>query len=249
MNERTDDPRYVPLDPKGFRLAMGLRPLDLGEWLEGGDDVVAQVALKRQLLATRRDEVVARRDPSDVACAELLTLVRDHLARHQPAALVDAPVDTDPLVTASALAAEDLCVVERRDDQWVLTAATVCFPSRWRLADKIGTSLDHIHAPVPGYEATIAAPTRSFFDRLRVERPVWRLNWTLLDDPALFQPHPGRPATAADPAELSFASNVRRCDGSPRPTPPSSRSGPTAPAPGPSSRATRTSRPTCTPRS
>jgi hypothetical protein len=27
-----------------------------------------------------------------------------------------------------------------------------------------------------------------FFARLKVERPVWRLNWSLIDNPALFQP-------------------------------------------------------------
>jgi hypothetical protein len=27
-----------------------------------------------------------------------------------------------------------------------------------------------------------------FFHRLKTERPVWRINWTLLDNPTLFQP-------------------------------------------------------------
>lgn len=204
MSECTDSPRYVPVDPKGFRLAMGLRPLDLAEWLEGGDDARAQIARRRELIASRRAEVDAHLPGSAPACAELLDLVRAHLARHDPASLEGAPSDPEPLVAASLLVAEDLCVLERTVGGWTLTAATVCFPSRWRLADKIGTTLDAIHGPVPGYEEAIGAPTRAFFDRLSVEKPVWRLNWTLLDDPTLFQPAPGRPATAADPADLVF---------------------------------------------
>lgn len=204
MSECTDSPRYVPVDPKGFRLAMGLRPLDLAQWLEGGDDARAQIDRKRELFASRRAEVHAHIPGSAPACAELHDLVRDHLMRHDPTSLADATTDPDPLVAASLLVAEDLCVLERAEAGWTLTAATVCFPSRWRLADKIGTTLDAIHGPVPGYEEAIAAPTRSFFDRLSVEKPVWRLNWTLLDDPTLFQPAPGRPATAADPLDLIF---------------------------------------------
>ncbi len=79
-----------------------------------------------------------------------------------------------------------------RDDAWRLRAACVCFPSRWDLAQKIGTTLDDIHSPVPGYDGDLSTPTNSFFDRLRPERSYWRLNWTLLDHPDLFQPQPKR---------------------------------------------------------
>ncbi len=42
---------YVPLDPKGWRLAMGLRPLDLAQWLEVDEHRDEELALKDQLLA------------------------------------------------------------------------------------------------------------------------------------------------------------------------------------------------------
>jgi dimethylamine monooxygenase subunit A len=183
---------------------MGLRPLDLDHWLEDGADAAEQVEMKRLLLSTRRDDVLARCDGSEHASEELLATITAYLARDGRIAKMGARTDPDPLAAASVLVAEDLCVLERGAEEWRLTGAAVCFPSRWKLADKIGTSLDVIHGPVPGYDATLASPTRAFFDRLSVERPVWRLNWTLLDDATLFQPNPGRPATAADPAELFF---------------------------------------------
>jgi hypothetical protein len=86
-----------------------------------------------------------------------------------------------------------------REDAWRLRAACVCFPSRWNLANKIGTTLDEIHGPVPGYNDELAHPTNALFDRLRPDRPFWRLNWTLLNSPALFQPaSPPRPAVGTE---------------------------------------------------
>ena len=41
---------YVPLEPKGWRMAMGLRPLDLDHWLEVDERRDDELELKRQLL-------------------------------------------------------------------------------------------------------------------------------------------------------------------------------------------------------
>ena len=52
-----------------------------------------------------------------------------------------------------------------------------------------------------------ASPRRwiACFDRLRAQRPVWRINWGLVTDPALFQPDPpvdaGRDITPANAGE------------------------------------------------
>src|SRR5208282_2959940 len=78
---------------------------------------------------------------------------------------------------------------------------------RWSLADKVGRSLSSIHGPVPGYEEELAGPSHAFFDRLQRSRPVWRLNWTLLPDPALHQPDPGRRRAAA-PSRLDPSRDI-----------------------------------------
>ncbi|HEY1762508.1 MAG TPA: DUF3445 domain-containing protein, partial [Acidimicrobiales bacterium] len=108
-----------------------------------------------------------------------------------------------PIVQAARLAQEDFCVLVR-DDAWRLRAACVCFPSRWDLTQKIGTTLDEIHSPVPGYVGELSTPTNSFFDRLRPERSYWRLNWTLLDHPDLFQPERARVAPSGELADWFF---------------------------------------------
>ncbi|MBV9785849.1 MAG: DUF3445 domain-containing protein, partial [Acidisphaera sp.] len=68
-----------------------------------------------------------------------------------------------------------------------LTAASLCFPTRWRLADKIGKPMQAIHATVPLYAERLARPVDRFFEKLAPQRPVFRTNFSLLDNPALFQ--------------------------------------------------------------
>jgi len=90
---------------------------------------------------------------------------------------------------AARLVQEDLCLLEHKVGAWRLTAATVCFPTRWKLSEKMNQTIDKIHDPVPGYNEKLASPVSRFLDHLKVERPVWRLNWSLVDDPDLFQPN------------------------------------------------------------
>ncbi len=187
---------YVPLDGRPFRLTMGLRPLDISTWFERDDYWDAQIAAKVELISTRRHDVVALTPTCDAAARELLQLI-------QPVSSASEG-DDHPLVQASALVPDDLCIMEYDGAQWRLTGAVVCFPSRWSLAEKIGTTLDEIHGPVPGYEAELSGPTTTFFHRLRPDRPMWRLNWTLLDNPELFQPLPLRRPVAGDPASWWF---------------------------------------------
>ena len=156
---------YVPLDPRGWRLAMGLRPLELSAWLERDARAPEELALKASLLERSYDVVVATNPEGDEASAELLTEVRANLREFHPGVPSEVRGAEHPVVAASRLVQEDLCVLVK-DDTWRLRAACVCFPSRWDLASKIGTTLDEIHSPVPLYEQELARPTNAFFDRL-----------------------------------------------------------------------------------
>ncbi len=192
----TDFP-YVPVDARGWRLHMGLRPLDESRWLEVDGHRDHELALKRELLDSQRDLVFASHDQDDAASEELLAEIKENLRRFHPQIDVDSQVHDHPLVQAALLVQEDLCII-RHDEHWRLTSACVCFPSRWILAEKIGANLDEIHAPVPGYETSLATPTTMFFDRLSPSRSFWRLNWTLLDDATLHQPRAHRQAPSRD---------------------------------------------------
>jgi hypothetical protein len=186
------------------RMTVGLRPLELGEWIEDAPDHDDQLREKHRLLNGRND-VLASLPGSEDACDELLSLLCEHLPRHLPhrydvvqgrlraAGLDDlqpqAQPDDGPLASAARLVPEDLCLMAPGDQgRFHLAAAALCFPTRWRLHDKLGETMDVIHAPVPGYQESVGAATDRVMSALTPERPLWRQNWTLLDSPALYQP-------------------------------------------------------------
>ena len=211
--------RYRPFLDGPHHLAMGLKALDPAAWLERDDTYEGQLAEKRRLLATRRDEVVAALPASLPAQREAAARLLAHLEHHLPDGyrfapdavhdrvtgerFVPAEFAAMPLELAARLIQEDLCLFEASPDGYRLSAAVVAFPARWRLADKIGRPLPAIHAPVPGYAERLATPVDRLFASLRAKRPVWRVNWSLVDTQALFLPPEARAATpVAEPARL-----------------------------------------------
>ena len=175
---------YMPIDPKGWRLAMGLRPLDEAKWLEVDENRTAELELKDQLLRDAYDVVVATTPEGLEGSEELLANVSDNLDQFHPGLSSHESSGEHPIVAASRLVQEDLCVLVR-SDAWRLQAACVCFPSRWNLASKIGTTIDEIHRPVHRYDEQLAEPTTAVFERMTSDRAFWRLNWTLINNPAL----------------------------------------------------------------
>ena len=188
---------YIPLEAKGWRMAMGLRPLDMDRWLEIDTHRDSELDEKRQLLATKRDVVAATTRAGDEGSLELLGEVTAFLKDHLSTFTSDPSADDHPIVAAARVVQEDLCVLVR-SDAWRLQAACVCFPSRWNLASKLGATLDDIHRPVPSYDVELSHPTNAFFERLKPERSFWRLNWTLIDSPVLHQPTSARHSPHAD---------------------------------------------------
>ncbi|MGV6819468.1 MAG: heme-dependent oxidative N-demethylase family protein, partial [Parvularcula sp.] len=69
-------------------------------------------------------------------------------------------------------------------------AASLCFPSHWSLRAKYSRPMAKIHQPVPGFEGQMEQRVDRIMNNLRPEAPVWRMNWSLHDEPTLFQTGP-----------------------------------------------------------
>jgi hypothetical protein len=193
---------HLPFEPGPYRMAMDLVTVPESAWFELDDRYHAEMAEKRHLLATAHTEVFAATSLSDAAREETLNLVAAALTTHHPdwftrdAATLSNHLtgeawtltSSDPLELAGRLVQEDLCLIHNTEDGPVFTAASLCFPSRWRLLDKIGKPLSAVHGPVPLYADRLSSPVDRFMRHLRPNRIASRLNWSLLTDPALFQP-------------------------------------------------------------
>ncbi|WP_338548397.1 heme-dependent oxidative N-demethylase family protein [Roseovarius phycicola] len=178
----------------------GVSPLRMEDWIWQDDAFAGQMALRDELIATRRDDVIAMQEGSEDAAQELLDMVVLWLGAHAEGYRVETtqvtrpdqktvPLDcTAPMVTLGQLVQEDLCVLQKHGDEHVLTAAALCFPANWHLSQKIGRPLTTIHDPVPNYDAKIAQRVQRLFDGVQPDRPLWRFNALHYADPELFQP-------------------------------------------------------------
>ncbi len=192
--------KTLPYPPPGDRLP-GVGPLDLRDWLLVDEAFAAQMALRDDLIARRRDQVLALEASAMPAAVELLDKVVG-LSRAAPGYRCGAhdvvrpdgvrvALDPgDPLACLGRLVQEDFCLLEKRGGEHVLTGAVLCFPAGWTLSEKFLRPLSLIHAPVAAYGPGMARRVQRMFDAIRAEQPLWRANGLNYDDPALFAPRP-----------------------------------------------------------
>jgi dimethylamine monooxygenase subunit A len=81
----------------------------------------------------------------------------------------------------------------------ILVGGCICFPSNWRLTDKIGQPLDCVHEIVPGLNIAIGASIDTLLAHMKPYGTLTRSNWSMCRTPELNQ-HPDRhlPALSAD---------------------------------------------------
>lgn len=209
-------------DPRLFQIAT--KPLDPADWLDPDAAMPAQLAEKARLAKTHFSEIFAELPESRPAQAELLSLLVDylpirfpHLWQRQENGLLIIPTGETvslagiPLLAAAKLVQDDLLFLSRADAGWRLVAASLSFPSSWKLSEKIGKVLDAIHGPVPGFgpETRPAQLIARMFDAMRPETPLIRWNWSFYGDIRLFHPDvlgPDEPrfgtGSRADPVHL-----------------------------------------------
>lgn len=204
MRKLPPETLHLPFEPGAYRMAMGLVALPEAAWFELDDRYQPELHERRRLLQERHVEVFAALPASDAAREETLAAIAAHLPAYHPDWFARdgdtlhnrltgedwdlAHPPCDPFELAGRLVQEDLCLVQLDDAVPVLTAAVLCFPSRWRLAEKLGRALSAVHGPVPLYAERLARPVDRFMRHVKPGHIAARLNWSVLDDATLFQP-------------------------------------------------------------
>jgi dimethylamine monooxygenase subunit A len=195
---------YLPFESGPYRMSMALTTVPENAWFELDARYADEMAERRRLLAARHHDVFGVLPISAAARAETLRETVTYLTSFAPQwfarqgdtlenALTGETWDLtapqcDPLELAGRLVQEDLCIIQQGDEGPMFTAAVLCFPTRWRLHEKLGKPLVSVHGPVPFYAERLAAPVDRFMSRVKSGHIASRLNWSVLDDPAMFQP-------------------------------------------------------------
>lgn len=193
---------YFPPEGGKYRLSLGLKVLAEKDWIEIDDRYATELAEKTRLIQTNRDDIYQALPGSEPHQAELLQFMTTHLSKHHPDRftptghglrnnLTGKTVRMDeaaPLLTLARLVQEDMTILRPSPEGFRLVAGFVAFPTRWNLSDKIGKVLRDIHEPVPGYDDKLARPMDRLFEGLTDDRLLARANYSLMDDPTLFQP-------------------------------------------------------------
>jgi dimethylamine monooxygenase subunit A len=191
-------PHLPWLDPRTRRLP-GINPVEGADWLRVDEAYAPQMALRDRLIASHTSAVHALTPEAEPAAAELYATILRWLTTAPGFTLtattatrpdgVTVPLDPDqPLLTLGRLVQEDLCLLQPSLNEYRLTGAILCFPASWTLAQKIGRPMTAIHAPVPLYDADLAARVNRMFTAIRPDQPLWRMNFLTYDDFTLHQP-------------------------------------------------------------
>ena len=200
----------------------GTRPISPDEWIICDDAFSQQMALRDELIKTRRDKVLAVSDQAYEAAVELSKMAlefsikslgyqksNDEVIRPDEVSLkIDL---SDPMEFLGRLVQNDFCILQKVGEEHVLTAASLCFPASWSLEEKFLKPLIDIHIPVKEYNEEIAKRVQRLFDGLQVSRPVWRFNALYYEEPDLFQPRSvNQPRKKPAPNQVNYFRSERQ---------------------------------------
>jgi hypothetical protein len=188
----------------GGQFRIGLAPIPESAWFAGGEADPA--ARKDPLFETANPLVWAEADGSRPGQQELAGLVARVTGRS-----TDHPA-YPPLYAAARVVADDLCLMERRNGAWRLTALSLSAGSFFAADEVIGRSLAELHGPVPGFETGLLGRVARIFDSLSDDAIVERRNWSVVSAPDLHLPDPApmRAAIATiNPAQAADVVRVR----------------------------------------
>ncbi len=187
-----------------YRFSLGLMPISAAEFFTPTPVDAASLKERRAWLTSDPDPYVAAPAPA----ASLITRFGDWVAPYrQPTTAASLAADPRAAVIelGSSLVADFVLLDPDADGALRVAAGCVCFPSSWRLHDKVGMTLEDVHAVVPGLNAALGGRIDQLLAGLKPGKCIGRSNWGLAASSELNQHSDrGLPAPTAEtpPAEL-----------------------------------------------
>ena len=186
-----DPPSFIDED---FRFRLGTVPGSAEDFFAHSPDAAPVLAERRHWLTTDPERYTAILPAGVGIVEELLELVASWpMLRDAPTRLWLPETNLfDRLLMLGELLEPDLVLLAPGSgDQFTVAAGCVCFPSSWRLTDKLGLSVAEVHQPVPQLNAAIGSQIDRLIAHLRPGKCVVRANWSVCRQPELNQ-HPDR---------------------------------------------------------
>ena len=161
-----------PFATGAFTWKMNTRSIEVNDWLQVDE------SREEDLLLKKKGPVGNHLNGSEPTSKKLLETIESWLIQRS-VSVPELDVSLHPIDRCGRLVQEDVCLMERISESWILTAASVCFPTQWDPFSKIGLALDQIHQPVPRYEQDLMPRPGNFMDRISDGMIVARTGWSL----------------------------------------------------------------------
>lgn len=186
-------------DDEDFRFRLGTVPGTVEDFFAHSPEAPEVLAERRHWLATDTDRYAALLPEGTSIAEELLQVAAAWPMLRDLSTEFGNPEVTlfDRLLQFSGQLEPDFVLLARppenavRPEAFTVVGGSVCFPSTWRLTDKLGQSVAEVHAPVPDLNSALATQIDRLIARLRPGKCIVRANWSVCRTPERNQ-HPDR---------------------------------------------------------
>lgn len=215
----------MPLDPQwfadeDFRFRLGTVPGSAEDFFAWSADAAEVLAERRRWLTTDTDRYAALLPEGTEIAEELFECVADWpMLRDLPTAGAISPMQRmlalshcwEPDFVLLAPHAGSANEEGGGEPVFTVVGGCVCFPSGWRLTDKLRQPVEQVHQPVPGLNQAIGSQIDRLLIKLRPGKCVVRANWGVCRSPELNQ-HPDRHLPALESPVRMDEVGLRRED-------------------------------------
>lgn len=197
---------YFPFDDATFKMNMKVQALGDKSLIEvDGELYREELALKNALLSDEYEQYFRAEVGTEAMQWDVVDLLLHDMVEHYPQ-YFELNIDGDqwrwrnhisgeevhfvfgesgslpvpPLDWVGRQVQEDLLILRGDVGSGMpLVAGQLCFPNAWCLDDKMGQSFLGIHDPVPLFLEYLGRSSSLLLERLKIGRPVWRINWSI----------------------------------------------------------------------
>ncbi len=196
---------YFPFKDDTYKMAMGVQPLNSGCLIEiDREHYQSELMLKNELLRDAYSDYFQAMLGTEPLQWDVVELLLQNMATHYPHYFTlikngnrwtwhnqllnqetcfvfgeSGSLPFPPLDWVGRQVQEDLLLLRSTEDgSMPLVAGQLCFPNAWCLDDKMEQSFLDIHRSVPLFAEHIGRSSSLLLQRLKIGRPVWRVNWS-----------------------------------------------------------------------